>query len=474
MATCPRCASINGVQRKFCLRCGQSLKAENSIPTPRPEGPRHPPRRNKDLREDAGLGETFSYFKYIEKVDVRTLLDRQIVPEESRTRAKSHANECFKCRRDLYEFEAIRLNNKKLLCTPCLEEIQTTRYPEKYQKSYEEYLAKKEARRLAKHDFIERLPATSLINQWSVLKRRISVVLSFALFLGVLATLFAAGYRIQTLSVTAASCVVLFIPLLCLTYFLENQNRIKEERIRSWDEENPPPPAPILKEFHDPSAQLSPRDKLVVQVFDYWPGYPPYWKYVRQVVFSRDGAHCQISGCPSRTELHVHHKIPISSGGSHKPENLVPLCEFHHGLQPDEGHERIWGKIINDYFIMVRAHYRRGFPVQAHVRRRELIAEHDLAALFEHYKLSCCDCADEALTFTVHQPKQEVTVRCSSCGSTWCFERKLAEETGPQMANELKIGAYAGKWHVDPQLTTTSRKPRYRPGRKPLIVESKN
>ncbi len=40
------------------------------------------------------------------------------------------------------------------------------------------------------------------------------------------------------------------------------------------------------------------------------------------------GGKCVICGFDKN--LHLHHKIPLSEGGTNKPENLVPLCPNHH------------------------------------------------------------------------------------------------------------------------------------------------
>ena len=36
--------------------------------------------------------------------------------------------------------------------------------------------------------------------------------------------------------------------------------------------------------------------------------------------------------CGERKDLHVHHVLPVSRGGSNDPENLTTLCVFHHEL----------------------------------------------------------------------------------------------------------------------------------------------
>ena len=47
-------------------------------------------------------------------------------------------------------------------------------------------------------------------------------------------------------------------------------------------------------------------------------------------VFERDGWRCKVPGCTSMHNLHNHHIIFSSQGGSDDPPNRVSLCAFHH------------------------------------------------------------------------------------------------------------------------------------------------
>lgn len=53
------------------------------------------------------------------------------------------------------------------------------------------------------------------------------------------------------------------------------------------------------------------------------------WDIVRGYVMDRDGHECQDCGASYRL-LHVHHKRPVSEGGSHYPHNLETLCHRCH------------------------------------------------------------------------------------------------------------------------------------------------
>jgi len=47
-------------------------------------------------------------------------------------------------------------------------------------------------------------------------------------------------------------------------------------------------------------------------------------------VIERDGYRCAVPGCTSRRNLHDHHLVFLSHGGSDAPENRITLCAFHH------------------------------------------------------------------------------------------------------------------------------------------------
>lgn len=87
--------------------------------------------------------------------------------------------------------------------------------------------------------------------------------------------------------------------------------------------------------------------------YRYYRGYPPDWTTRRIYVFHRDKYLCQICGKSElqanhvsyndmrwehllvmsgekRTGLHVHHKLPISRGGSNDLSNLITLCQNCH------------------------------------------------------------------------------------------------------------------------------------------------
>jgi len=72
-------------------------------------------------------------------------------------------------------------------------------------------------------------------------------------------------------------------------------------------------------------------DKRVKSFYDYYLTYPPDWEERKKDVKERDKHHC--SECGSNNDLHVHHKIPLSKGGSNQISNLILLCASCHSKE---------------------------------------------------------------------------------------------------------------------------------------------
>lgn len=70
-------------------------------------------------------------------------------------------------------------------------------------------------------------------------------------------------------------------------------------------------------------------------------GYPDDWDQRRKKTYRRDGYECQRCGAKGGhmgdTELHAHHKLPKSQGGSHSLDNLETICKECHELE--HGHQ---------------------------------------------------------------------------------------------------------------------------------------
>ncbi len=416
------------------------------------------PRQSFIAPADLTIGREFSYHKYTKNVDVKKLIEVNTVFNEAKGRAFPSNAKCFFCNGGFQLGDAVRLSNGNYICEICFKEVQTIRYPEIYQKRYELYIVEREARRVALDEFISSLFSTRILNRLSPIVSLINGLIILIIFISI-PVLLSVNDKLNWFLAEVA----LFLSVYMLNRIFSYNKNSQTQSISEWGSTNPEPPEPVLKHFHDLTAELTQRDKKVLEVFDYWPGYPPFWNYVRKIILDKDKGRCQISGCPNRTEHQVHHKLPISQGGSHRLENLVTLCVFHHGLQPDMGHERIWDEVTTRYFTMVRAHYRNGSLVRAHVRRKELATEDTLKEIFVHYSLVCSKCkSNDPLSLSVDYQKNDILVSCPSCCSEWEFEQKLLEESGPQIAATLRVFQNAGRWNVDFSLMETIRKPNYR------------
>lgn len=363
---------------------------------------------------------------FLSRVNLDRLIERNEVYNENK--AIEGSSPCIMC--SSLQGPGILLNDKSYLCKGCYAEVSTISYPELYENSWRDYLTAKESRRLAHADFTKRYCYTKGGNIVAVL-----ACMSLPLFLIDIALLVIPS--------------VLFLVSLIIDSVKEDKLNAWLKLKDEWERKFPEPSKPTLRHFHDPQAELTQRDRKILKIFNNWPGYPPFWNYLREVVLSRDGHHCQVSGCPSRVTLHIHHQTPVSKGGEHTPDNLVSLCDFHHALEPDEGHERIWGSIKTRYFTIVRAHKRNnkassGFhDVRAHVRRLELVTEDELNEIKNYYLFSCPECESESISISV---KDKVNVECRSCHKSWMGPKELTEETGPRLAEILNIKRNKGIW----------------------------
>lgn len=76
------------------------------------------------------------------------------------------------------------------------------------------------------------------------------------------------------------------------------------------------------------SLDLSHVEEIARFIYDYYPNYPPDWDERRITIITHAGGKCR--SCGAKTQLHIHHRIPLSKGGTNKLENLIPLCEKCH------------------------------------------------------------------------------------------------------------------------------------------------
>lgn len=371
----------------------------------------------------------FSPKDFLGRVRLEQLLERNATYNEGLIHDAKSA--CILC--DEVGGRGILLNDRSFLCVDCYSEVALISYPEQYEALRRKHVLAMESRKLAREAFVQKFEYLSQGSNF-VLYGWTSLLLMFAHpgFLALTVTLLAIGYAKNS----------------------ANEKALGEWVCRrdEWDKKNPEPIEPDLRHFHDPAAVLSERDHAVLKIFNHWPGYPPFWRYLRAVVLAKDNGRCQVTGCPSRLELHVHHMKAVSEGGTHAPSNLVSLCDFHHALEPEKGHERIWGDIKTRYFTLVCAHERSNSVslgthlVRPHLRRLELVTLPELIELKTSFGLSCPNCHDDDLHIEVLRQRSVVRVICTTCSKATEGPQQLTEETGPLLAEILTATRNRGRW----------------------------
>lgn len=400
----------------------------------------------------------FSFQKYIKDIDISNLIEKNTVFEEYRNIKIEPNTECFLCGSQILSHENLRLSDNNYLCVKCFKYLQDIKYPEKYQKLFENYILNIQAYEIAKDRFLSQLPYLKKIKKIESFLDTFKSFFSPFIFIFVLSFFVTSKfYLMRVIFGTLLLSIYIFINL----FFKQQKNKfikLNEAIINNWEKENPYPKKPQLKSFYDPTATLTQKDKKILHIFNHWPGYPPFWDYLKNKIHERDNQHCQVTGCPSRTSLHVHHRKPISKGGSHSPNNLVLLCAFHHGIQPDTGHERIWGNIKTDFFTLVHKHYRHNrknsgvHTVRAHLRRLELVNIEDIKKINSYYRFLCPYCESPKLKFSLNKRRNTISVICQNCKHKWEGPLELAEETGPRLAEILKpsknVGSCKINWEI--------------------------
>ena len=194
---------------------------------------------------------------YLNKVTVRNLLSKSRIG----TTEKVYNKKCVYCGNP--KDEGISLNNNELLCSECLEELSYISYPEKYETSWREYLTQRRAREMARSALEDSLSVYVTWKIVGILAAITSLLISFT--------------YVSSLLITSISIYIIY-------YTVNKPKEIREQ----WIKQNPEPNQPKLKHFHDPSAHLTENDKQILHIFEHWPGYPPFWSQLKDIIRKRD------------------------------------------------------------------------------------------------------------------------------------------------------------------------------------------
>ena len=82
----------------------------------------------------------------------------------------------------------------------------------------------------------------------------------------------------------------------------------------------------ILAFAHPHGSLIEGLEALLLHVKSEWEGQPRH----RDPVFARDRWRCAVPICTARRELHDHHVVFRSRGGSNERENRISICVWHH------------------------------------------------------------------------------------------------------------------------------------------------
>src|SRR5438093_2599178 len=82
----------------------------------------------------------------------------------------------------------------------------------------------------------------------------------------------------------------------------------------------------ILAFAHPRGSLVEGLESLLLHVKSEWEGQPRH----RDPVFACDGWRCAVPICTARRELHDHHVVFRSRGGSNERENRISICVWHH------------------------------------------------------------------------------------------------------------------------------------------------
>ena len=84
----------------------------------------------------------------------------------------------------------------------------------------------------------------------------------------------------------------------------------------------------VERQTRRPSNENEALDAMLEHALEAWGRHAPTPR--AHHVFARDGWRCTAPGCSAYRNLHDHHIVFRSAGGSDAPENRTTLCAWHH------------------------------------------------------------------------------------------------------------------------------------------------
>ncbi len=103
--------------------------------------------------------------------------------------------------------------------------------------------------------------------------------------------------------------------------------------------------APDVARLFRATLARIPLEEMLAHALQVWGAYQPRDTIRREHrVFARDGWRCTAPGCSSYRNLHGHHIVFRSAGGSDDLANLITLCAWHHQRGVHSGRMRCSGR----------------------------------------------------------------------------------------------------------------------------------
>ncbi|THE63992.1 HNH endonuclease [Salinadaptatus halalkaliphilus] len=151
-------------------------------------------------------------------------------------------------------------------------------------------------------------------------------------------------------------------------------------------------------------------------------GYPSDWNQRRKKIYQRDNYTCQDcgekGGSRGDSELHAHHIVPKSKGGSHKLKNLTTLCKDCHGKR-------------HSWMGATTHRPQKGFWSRMYKSADEELNE---------FYGGCPNCTEANLTVRWEQitAREEAKVlQCSSCGAM--YDERITQDGARQYLELVRV-----------------------------------